>query len=67
MIMNYKEISNVLGISTKTFYNKYNGDTEYTLSEILKLLDFFNISFDDLIVKILKKRGNENEKDRKKN
>ena len=65
--MNYKEISNVLGISTKTFYNKYNGDTEYTLSEILKLLDFFNISFDDLIVKILKKRGNENEKDRKKN
>lgn len=63
--MNYKEISNVLGISTKTFYNKYNGDTEYTLSEILKLLDFFNISFDDLIVKILK-RGNENEKNREK-
>ena len=63
--MNYKEISNVLGISTKTFYNKYNGDTEYTLSEILKLLDFFNVSFDDLIVKILK-RGNENEKDREK-
>ena len=65
MIMNYKEISNVLGISTKTFYNKYNGDTEYTLSEILKLLDFFNISFDDLIVKILK-RGNKNEKNREK-
>ena len=63
--MNYKEISNVLGISTKTFYNKYNGDTEYTLSEILKLLDFFNISFDDLIIKILK-RGNENEKVREK-
>ena len=63
--MNYKEISNVLGISTKTFYNKYNGDTEYTLSEILKLLDFFNISFDDLIVKILK-RGNKNEKNREK-
>lgn len=63
--MNYKEISNVLGISTKTFYNKYNGDTEYTLSEILKLIDFFNVSFDDLIVKILK-RGNENEKDREK-
>lgn len=64
--MNYKEISNVLGISTKTFYNKYNGNTEYTLSEILKLLDFFNDSFDDLIVKILK-RGNENEKDIEKN
>ena len=64
--MNYKEISNVLGISTKTFYNKYNGDTEYTLSEILKLIDFFNISFDDL-VSIILKRGNENEKDRKKN
>ena len=63
--MNYKEISNVLGISTKTFYNKYNGDTEYTLSEILKLLDFFNISFDDLVVKILKRR-NENEKNREK-
>ena len=64
--MNYKEISNVLGISTKTFYNKYNGDTEYTLSEILKLLDFFNVSFDDLVKKI-RKRGNLNEKDREKN
>lgn len=63
--MNYKEISKVLGISTKTFYNKYNGDTEYTLSEILKLLDFFDISFDDLLSIILK-RGNENEKDREK-
>lgn len=63
--MNYKEISNVLGISTKTFYNKYNGDTEYTLSEILKLLDFFDISFDDLLSKI-RKRGSENEKDREK-
>lgn len=63
--MNYKEISNVLGISTKTFYNKYNGDTEYTLSEILKLLDFFNVSFDDLITKI-RKGENENEKVREK-
>ena len=63
--MNYKEISNVLGISTKTFYNKYNGDTEYTLSEILKLIDFFNISFDDLVTKI-RKEEIKNEKDREK-
>ena len=63
--MNYKEISNVLGISTKTFYNKYNGDTEYTLSEILKLLDFFNVSFDDLVTKI-RKEEIKNEKDREK-
>lgn len=63
--MNYKEISKVLGISTKTFYNKYNGDTEYTLSEILKLLDFFKISFDDLVTKI-RKEEIKNEKDREK-
>lgn len=64
--MNYKEISNVLGISTKTFYNKYNGNTEYTLSEILKLIDFFNISFDDLVTKI-RKEEIKNEKNREKN
>lgn len=65
--MNYKEISKVLGISTKTFYNKYNGNTEYTLSEILKLIDFFNISFDDLIVKILKQGDESSETDSEKN
>lgn len=65
--MNYKEISKVLGISTKTFYNKYNGNTEYTLSEILKLIDFFNISFDDLIVKILKQGDESSETDSETN
>lgn len=61
--MNYKEICKVLGISTKTFYNKYNGNTEYTLTEILKLMDFFNISFEFLIPKIVKVRDDVHEKD----
>lgn len=63
--MNYKEISQVLGISTKSFYNKYNGNTEYTLSEVIKLIDFFNISFDDLLKIILKQGEEENEADNK--
>lgn len=56
----YKEICEVLGLSTKSFYNKYSGKTEYKLSEIITLMHHFNLSFNELI-KIIK--GNDNGKD----
>ena len=53
----YKEICEVLGLSTKSFYNKYSGKTEYKLSEIITLMNHFNLPFNDLI-KIIKENGN---------
>lgn len=56
--VDYKEICKVLGLSTKTFYNKYSGKTEYKLSEIITLMNYYNLSFDKLIKKILKENSN---------
>ena len=56
--MDYKEICKVLGLSTKTFYNKYSGKTEYKLSEVTTLMNYYNLSFDKLITKILKENNN---------
>lgn len=60
--MNYKEICKVLGLSTKTFYNKYSGKTEYKLSEIITLMNYFNLSFDEVITKIIKENNNGKER-----
>lgn len=56
--VDYKEICKVLGLSTKTFYNKYSGKTEYKLSEVITLMNYYNLSFDKLITKILKENNN---------
>ena len=60
--MNYKEICKVLGLSTKTFYNKYSGKTEYKLSEVIALMNYFNLSFDEVITKIIKENNNGKER-----
>ena len=60
--MNYKEICKVLGLSTKTFYNKYSGKTEYKLSEVIVLMKYFNLSFDEVITKIIKENNNGKER-----
>lgn len=60
--MNYKEICKVLGLSTKTFYNKYSGKTEYKLSEVIALMNHFNLSFDEVITKIIKENNNGKER-----
>ena len=60
--MNYKEICKVLGLSTKTFYNKYSGKTEYKLSEVIVLMNHFNLSFDEVITKIIKENNNGKER-----
>ena len=60
--MNYKEICKVLGLSTKTFYNKYSGKTEYKLSEVIALMKYFDLSFDEVITKIIKENNNGKER-----
>ena len=60
--MNDKEICKVLGLSTKTFYNKYSGKTEYKLSEVIALMNYFNLSFDEVITKIIKENNNGKER-----
>lgn len=51
-----KEVIQILGICEKTAYNKEYGYKNYTLSEIVKLKEHYNISYDELIPSILKKQ-----------
>lgn len=65
-MIDYKIVCDVLGISPKTFYNKYNGKTEYTLTEILQLYKYFKVPFITLVNKIKKNGVTENETDYEK-
>lgn len=56
--MHYKEICDVLKLSTKTYYNKYSGATDYKLTEIIALMRHYNMSLTDLLP-IIKEDGSE--------
>lgn len=59
-----KEVMEVLEISQKTFYNKMNGKTDFTLCELLKLRNHYECGLLELIEEIKKereRRGNKNE------
>ena len=43
-----EEIAKNLGINIVTFYRKFNGDSEFTLSELIKLKQIFGLSNDDV-------------------
>lgn len=47
--MHYKEICDLLKLSTKTYYNKYSGVTDYKLSEVIALMLYYNMSLTDLL------------------
>lgn len=63
MRIDLKELTvrNILGIASKTYYNKMNGDSDFTLCELIKMKEHYHCSLDELIEKI----NDEREKRRK--
>ncbi len=43
-----EDIAKYLGINPATVYRKFNGESEFTLSELRKLKVFLNLSKDDV-------------------
>lgn len=43
-----EEVAKNLGINVVTFYRKINGESEFTLSELVKLKGIFGLSNDDV-------------------
>ena len=43
-----EDIAKYLGINPATVYRKFNGESEFTLSELRKLKVFLNLSKDDI-------------------
>lgn len=56
--MHYKDVCDLLKLSTKSYYNKYSGVTDYKLSEIIVLMRHYNMSLIDLLP-IIKEDGSE--------
>ena len=54
--LKYEELSNLLGISLKTSYNKIKGYSEYTACELIILKKKLNLSFDELYEQINERR-----------
>lgn len=44
-----KDIAEILGISETSYNKRENGSLEFTISEIKKLKNIFNLSNDDII------------------
>lgn len=47
--MHYRDVCDVLKLSTKSYYNKYSGVTDYKLAEIIALMHHYNMSLTDLL------------------
>lgn len=58
MHIDLKELTvrNIIGVSSKTYYNKMNGDSDFTMCELLKMKDYYKCSLDELIEKIKEER-----------
>jgi len=44
-----KDVAKILGITTTCYVNKENGKSQFTMKEILKLSEFFNVTTDVII------------------
>lgn len=47
--INYKIVSETVGISISAFTNKMNGVSEFTLTEIIKIIDLLNLTPEEVL------------------
>jgi DNA-binding helix-turn-helix protein len=45
--LKYEDVAKMLNISTTSFSNKINGKVDFTLSEVVKLSNFLNLSTEE--------------------